>query len=281
MVIALIIVVVLALALAVFLYLAKLDSRRLRSELELLSESLEEKSEENSELDRLLHEANNKVEKLNLEAIDLKANIEDKEERLEKVRSELADKDNHLEMSQKKAEELKSHLEQAEQKIVDLAARPDVVLNELASNGSQNASALWELELARSERAWRNSVAINPVSDESPFGKTEDPVRLAVEVEAAALREDVGALIAIEWKAKPIKDPARAHLVVRVAQELLASAAKSTGATKLIVSGSKDLKLRCVPDSQGKTKINLIPPQIKNDLIDVTKDDGVTVTVKS
>ena len=88
-------------------------------------------------------------------------------------------------------DELRSRLNDAEERIVTLAARPGVVLGEMtaADDGTSAAHAqiLWGLELARSERQWRNSVAIDPMGEPSPFDATDDPVREAVEIEAAAL----------------------------------------------------------------------------------------------
>jgi hypothetical protein len=101
--------------------------------------------------------------------------------------------------------------------------------------------ALWALELARSERTWRHSVAPVPVGP-SPFTQAADPLRLAVEVEAAALREEVGAPLEIRWQAE-VDDPARCLLVLRLAQELLAAAARQAGAAVLEVRGSGEVVL--------------------------------------
>ncbi len=180
-------------------------------------------------------------------------------------------------------DDLRQQLTSAEERIVTLAARPGVVVGEMAAEEA-NAEMLWDLEVARSERAWRNSVAINPVADASPFKTTEDPVRTAVEIEAAALREDVGALINVEWKAEPIESASRRLLVVRVAQEMLSSASRAPGAARLVVTQSSesdgDLKME-FESADDSEVINLIPPQLSSDLIDVRSEAGLSITVKA
>lgn len=180
-------------------------------------------------------------------------------------------------------DELQQRLTVAEERIVTLASRPGVVVGELSTEDS-NAEMLWDLEVARSERAWRNSVAINPVDDPSPFESTEDPVRTAVEIEASALREDVGAMITVDWSAGLIDSPSRRLIVVRVAQEMLALASRAPGAAKLIVAeqgddGELTLEFETMDDSSQV--INLIPPRISSDLIDIRNDAGLSVTVKA
>lgn len=180
-------------------------------------------------------------------------------------------------------DELQQRLHVAEDRIVTLAARPGVVVGELSTEDS-NAEMLWDLEVARSERAWRNSVAINPVDDPSPFESTKDPVRTAVEIEASALREDVGAMITVDWNAPLIESPSRRLIVVRVAQEMLALASRAPGAAKLLVSEDGDageLKLEFETVEADSQVINLIPPRISSDLIDVRNDSGLSVTVRA
>ncbi len=181
-------------------------------------------------------------------------------------------------------DELQQQLTSAEEQIVTLAARPGVVVGELA-NDDANAEMLWDLEVARSERAWRNSVAINPVDDPSPFESTSDPVHTAVQIEASALREDVGAMIDVDWQAKPIEAASRRLLVVRVAQEMLSLAARAPGAAKLVVTqegeDEGDLKMEFEAADESSQVINLIPPQISNELIDVRSESGLSLTVRA
>ncbi len=123
----------------------------------------------------------------------------------------------------------------AEAAATEAAARySGVPVEAIGAAGGVPADTLWTLELARSERTWRTSVAVDPTVAEGPFATTDDPARLAVEVEAAALRENVGAFVAIDWRLPPVDDPARRHLVVRVAQELLEAAARNPQPLRLV-----------------------------------------------
>ncbi len=85
---------------------------------------------------------------------------------------------------------------------------------------------LWNLELKRSERMWKSHVAINPLYDTSPFIDADNLAQLCVEVEAAALREELGLNITVRWSAGVIVDVAKALTVVRAAQETMAEAAQ-------------------------------------------------------
>ncbi|MEM9561591.1 MAG: hypothetical protein AAGA93_03170 [Actinomycetota bacterium] len=202
------------------------------------------------------------------------------EETLRK-RTELADAQaTQIDAISAARDELQLQLTAAEEQIVTLSARPGMVVGE--SGGDPAAATLWDLEVARSERSWRNSVAINPADDTSPFADADDPVRTAVEIEASALREDVGALIAVDWKAQPIESAARRVLVVRVAQEMLASASRVPGAARLVAtddaSGSVTLAFEAADD--GAT-LNLISPPVSTDMIAVNRDNGLSVTVRA
>ncbi len=263
-----------------------------------LTEELEESNRLLSEATVDLHRANDRLEsaEVTIEELDgqradlvtqngqIGKNLEETAATLRK-RTELADAQAmQIDSLSAARDELQQQLNSAEERIVTLAARPGVVVGEL-SNDDANAEMLWDLEVARSERAWRNSVAINPVDDPSPFESTDDPVHTAVQIEASALREDVGALIEIDWRAKPIEAASRRLLVVRVAQEMLALAARAPGAAKLVVTHEGDdedeLKMEFEAADESAQVINLIPPQISNELIDVRSESGLSLTVKA
>ncbi|MGF1597525.1 MAG: hypothetical protein ACFCVK_11450 [Acidimicrobiales bacterium] len=178
---------------------------------------------------------------------------------------------------------LRSQLEAAERRAGDaeaaLAAAREagIVIGDTVDAG--HPAALWDLEVARSERTWRTSVALDPSAD-SPFETTDDPVRLAVEIEAAALRENVGSAIVVDWEAAAVADPGRRHLIVRVAQELLETAARSPEPARLVASGDEEITLRLV-SGEGDEVLSMIPPHVVNDLIDVRAGAGLSITVKA
>lgn len=146
----------------------------------------------------------------------------------------------------------------------------------------------WELELVRSERTWRYSVAANPVEDPSPFDSAENPLKLAIEIEALALREDVGAFIGIDWQAgteiDPEDDPARAHLTLRLAQELLASAARELSPSILVVTSDQargGVSLEVVASDPNDVDFKIPPPPIASEWIGIDEHGGMVVTVRS
>lgn len=146
----------------------------------------------------------------------------------------------------------------------------------------------WELELVRSDRTWRYSVAANPVEDPSPFTNTVNPLKLAIEIEALALREDVGAFIGIDWQAgtdiDPSVDPARAHLTLRLAQELLASAAREMSPSTLIVTSDDKrggVSLEVVASDPDDVDFKIPPPPIASEWIGIDEHGGMVVTVRS
>lgn len=145
--------------------------------------------------------------------------------------------------------------------------------------------ALWALELIRSERTWRTSVALSPDAPEGPFTDADNPARLAVEIEASALRENVGASITVDWQAGVLSSPAHAHLVVRMAQELLEAAARSPEPSRLEVLGSDDevtLSLLTEnPDDEADEAANIILPRVASDLVELRHDAGASLAVKA
>lgn len=171
---------------------------------------------------------------------------------------------------------------EAEAQIAEIEARHSaaIEIGEEVRVGAANPANLWDLEVARSERTWRTSVATNPEAEQTPFETAEDPVRLAVEIEAAALRENVGAFITIEWEAAPISDPARRHLIVRVAQEMLEVAARNREPSRLVVSGDDEIGLRLLSADDDEV-VSIVPPRVVTDLIDVREETGLNVTVKA
>lgn len=290
MLVALVILAVVAVALLAMLVSTQRKASQLEGERDEANKVLSETTADLSRSNQRLAAAEGQLTELEGKRADLSKQHEDVSRQLDETaetlrkRTDLADAQ-AMQIHELSAErdDVQQQLASAEERIVTLAARPGVVVGEVAAEDA-NAEMLWGLEVARSERAWRNSVAINPVADPSPFETAEDPVRKAVEIEAAALREDVGALITIDWQAEAIESPARRLLVVRVAQEMLASAARAPGAARLVVTqnseGDGDLKME-FEAADDAAVINLIPPQLSSDLIDVRNEAGLSVTVKA
>ena len=98
---------------------------------------------------------------------------------------------------------------------------------------------IWQLEQARSERLWRLSIALGPDLD-SVFLDDPQPLRVALQVEVDATREEVGAVVELDAELPPDLTPAGSVLVLRSAQELLAT----------VVRRSEDTTVRIRPDGR-------------------------------
>jgi hypothetical protein len=116
---------------------------------------------------------------------------------------------------------------------------------------------LWALERTRTERTWRQSVSLDPTGP-GPFADGGEPARVAVEVEAAAVREEVGSVIEVDWQVEGLIPPGDGLLLVRSAQELLARGSRTVEDGVLVVARDGDdlvLSLlgrdREVPDLDG------------------------------
>lgn len=163
------------------------------------------------------------------------------------------------------------------EKVADLEERAERFRDE--HRPGLDATALWHLELARAERTWRHSVAVS-LDQSSPFADTDDPLRSAVEIEVAALREEVGVSMELEWTAV-VDDLARRLIVLRVVQELLAAASRSEQAVVLTGtshddSGSVELHMRVPEDHDPMEVVHLDGVE---HLISIDTTDGVRVTV--
>jgi hypothetical protein len=96
---------------------------------------------------------------------------------------------------------------------------------------------LWSLELARSERTWRNSVATDPGS---VFEPGSDRLRTAIETDLAAAREEAGVDIRLVWELVDEIEALAALAVLRVAQELVAGAVPLADEAQLVVEPDDD-----------------------------------------
>lgn len=292
MLIALIIVAVVAAILAVMFWLTRTSSAEFRAQADhresVLVSERDQLTETKAGLERELAAAQREKEHLSEHANQAAGEVRRLGGELDKARDVGEQQASRLE---RQADEigalvtdnsaLQARVQAAETAAAAVIARDSgIVIGELDDIGSQ-PETLWNLEVSRSERTWRNSVAINPAADRSPFEETDDPLRLAVEIEAAALRENVGAFITIDWRAEPVADAARRHLIVRVAQELLEAAARSPEPSRLVAFGDDEVTLRLEAIEDSDEVINVIPPRITSDLLDVRDEAGLSITVKA
>ncbi|CAB4756648.1 MAG: hypothetical protein F2754_10675 [Actinobacteria bacterium] len=106
---------------------------------------------------------------------------------------------------------------------------------------SADAATLWALELARVDRRWHLSVApgIGLTSPVMSSAECELP-HVALDIIAAALREETGTRFSIDWQLTEPLSLAAAVLVVRLGDEMLASSALKCELVQLQVASAGD-----------------------------------------
>ena len=219
----------------------------LRQRLAVETDQLEQRT---SELGRTRHELSEAVDRARV----AESQHADSSKELGATQEELAELNNELDEADTLAETQSAELASLAIETEELRAKLDKALAAAKPEGVDPAT-LWQLELARAERTWRYSVAINP-EDLSPFIAGADLLRLAVETEAAALRDEVGAFLTVDWQADEIDDPARSLLILRIAHELLNKASRVDEPTVLSVTTETDagnVVLRVEPTEDGDT----------------------------
>ncbi len=133
----------------------------------------------------------------------------------------------------------------------------DELRAQLASRA--DAATLWALELARVDRRWHVSVApgIDLTSPIASSPEAELP-RVALEIIAAALREETGTRFAIDWQLADALPPAGAILVVRFGDEMLAASALQCEMVELRVTASGDfVELTLAASDNSDTPVSL------------------------
>jgi len=100
--------------------------------------------------------------------------------------------------------------------------------------GGPGPEVLWALERTRTERTWRTSVAVDPAAD--TFELDGDPLRRAIEIDLAALREEVGVEFALAWELDRELTSIASLAVLRSAQELVAAATRLADEATIVVS---------------------------------------------
>ncbi len=174
---------------------------------------------------------------------------------------------------------------QAEAQATDAAARAADAEARAAEAEAQAASAaarngidpdvLWALEQARSERTWRNSVAVS--TEGSFLDGAEDPLVAALQVDLDAAREEVGAVVELEADV-PALTPAGSVLVLRAAQELVARAVKVAEETTLRVAvDGNDVVVTVAAHDEDGELVALEPLAVPESADLVAADGGVRI----
>lgn len=185
---------------------------------------------------------------------DHAAEVESYNDEIERLTSEV---ERHRAMSETLQVDL-GELQRAHAQVQAATAAP-IATPADAATAAESEAMLWDLELARSARTWRYSVSTDPLA-ESPFLDADDPLKLALEVEAAALREDVGARLTIQVDGSAA-DAGTALVVLRMTQELLINAAREAeqAAVHVVVRGRvAEISIDARDEDDGVVEV--VPP---------------------
>ena len=124
---------------------------------------------------------------------------------------------------------------------------------------------LWELAIGRVERTWRTSIALH-AEERSPLERSDDSLRVAVEVLVDAAREEAGADIELAWSGTTADVPARrAVVVLEVVEAIVATVAKVATRTQLAISATgATVEIEVVTDDGAGGPLRLdIPAQLE------------------
>lgn len=128
--------------------------------------------------------------------------------------------------------------------------------------GGHDPATLWALELARSERRWRSEVSPDRNAI-SPIVGAADPLPVALEIEAAGVREETGTDVRVEWNIPAPLGPGLSLAVLRVVQELLAASAKEAELVVIRVSDEgDDLLVEVTAVDRDGTSVRVTLPHI-------------------
>jgi hypothetical protein len=124
-----------------------------------------------------------------------------------------------------------------------------------------DGAGLWALERRRAERTWRTSVAVRP-DDPSPFADTDDDLAAAVRIDVAAVNEEVGARLELEWSLAPLSSQEDKVLVRRVVEELVAGAARGAeqGTIRVAADGADVVVAVDAVDATGAPEAPSLEP---------------------
>ncbi|QXC62837.1 hypothetical protein KSP35_08680 [Aquihabitans sp. G128] len=137
------------------------------------------------------------------------------------------------------ADAARARAEAASAEAVASLAEAATLAARLIDDGAADPAALWALERSRTERTWRHSVAAVQ-GDPSPLAAALHPLWTALEIEVAAVREEVGAVVDLDVDLPGTVTPGASLATLRVAQELLATAARKGEVTTLRVAADGD-----------------------------------------
>ena len=142
-----------------------------------------------------------------------------------------------------------------------------------------DADGMWAIGRRRMERLWRDRLRLLP-DEASPLdGSASDP-EAAVRLMTEASREESGVVVDLTWSLTEPLSPARAALVVLLAEELIAIARESDGGELEVSAGPDEIvvTLRADPATEPST-VDELDAAVASFGWTLTRDDPTAVVV--
>jgi len=223
----------------------------LAAEQTAMETSLQEQQVERERLERVLRDTSGEVDGLTGELMVLRADLANAQEAAREADAAAVAAVAQADATHDDLVAARTDAEQLRTELDELKAVPPAPSDDERPEASPLlVEGLWSLERTRTERTWRQSVALDP-SDPGPFEAHDDPARVAIEVEAAAVREEVGSVITVDWQVDGALPAADGLLLVRSAQELLAVAARTVEEGVLAIARDGDDLVVSLLDADG------------------------------
>ncbi len=212
-------------------------ANRLTSEVAELTAARQSAEQERDAAAERAGAAESRLEELSAEVQELTARTAEAEQRVTDAEAERDAARGEAEAVGAARAEAEARLTTLEQQLASRAAAEEAASRAAASapavTGELDAQVVWALERARSERTWRQSVAVGP--DGSAFSDASHPLVDALQVELDAAREDVGAVVELDAEVPASISAAGSVLALKAAQELLADVIRQAETTTLRV----------------------------------------------
>lgn len=199
-------------------------------------------------------EADGRAKAADRRAVDAEQRAADAEQRTEAAEEKVAEAIDRADQSEERAlaaDDARAAAE-AERTVVatELAAALEVRLFD--------ADGMWAIGRRRMERLWRDRLRLLP-DEESPLDGSDGDPEAAVRLMTEASREESGVVVDLTWSLSRSLSPARAALVVLLAEELIAVARESDGGELDVAEGDHEIvvSLRADPATDPATVAEL------------------------
>lgn len=181
--------------------------------------------------------AESRVKELTAEVQELTARTAEAEQRITAAEADRDSARRDAETAGAARAEAQARLATLEQQLASHAAAEEAASRAAEAaptvTGELDAQVVWALERSRSERTWRQSVAVDPHG--SAFTDGSQPLVDALQVELDAAREEVGAVVELDADVPIGISAAGSVLALKAAQELLADVIRQAETTTLRV----------------------------------------------